>query len=87
MSILMTRIPGKDLGNCGVYQTMSNVERESVFAELDCIIQIMSKRPHPGSKEQISSMLVCAFPIRQSARVSPNLISTVTTSSLSPATS
>ncbi|KAF2677762.1 hypothetical protein K458DRAFT_349534 [Lentithecium fluviatile CBS 122367] len=57
VSILMTRIPGKDLGDPGLYEGMTDDERESIFAELQCILQIMRKWFHPWGKEQICSVL------------------------------
>ena len=57
MSILMTHIPGKDLGHPELYESMTEDERESIFAELQCILQVMRKWVHPGSKEQICSVL------------------------------
>ncbi|KAF2245033.1 kinase-like protein [Trematosphaeria pertusa] len=57
VSILMTRIPGKDLGDPELYEGMTDDDRESIFAELQCILQVMRKWPHPWGKEQICSVL------------------------------
>ncbi|KAF2704085.1 hypothetical protein K504DRAFT_519469 [Pleomassaria siparia CBS 279.74] len=57
MSILMTRIPGKDLGDAELYEGMTDDERESIFAELRCNPQVMRRRFHPRGKEQICLVL------------------------------
>jgi hypothetical protein len=49
VSMLMTRIPGKDLGDPELCEDMIEDERESVFAELQCILQTMRKWTHPQS--------------------------------------
>jgi hypothetical protein len=57
MSILMTRVPGTELGNPGLYEGLTDDERESIFAELDCMIQVMRKWSQPQGKQQICSVL------------------------------
>jgi hypothetical protein len=47
VSILMTRVPGKDLGETGMYERMTDGERESIFTELHCMLQVMRKWEHP----------------------------------------
>ncbi|KAA8627746.1 aminoglycoside phosphotransferase [Pyrenophora tritici-repentis] len=61
MSILMTRIPGKDMGDRELYESMTDDERESIFAELQCILQVMRKWTYPGGKNQICSVLGTAI--------------------------
>jgi len=53
LSMLMTHIPGKDLGHSELYESMTEDERESIFAELQWILQVMRKWVHPGGKGQI----------------------------------
>ncbi|KAF2469516.1 uncharacterized protein BDR25DRAFT_335025 [Lindgomyces ingoldianus] len=59
VSILMTRIPGKELGE--LYEKMTDNERESVFAELQCILQVMRRWERPGGNNQICSVLGTAI--------------------------
>ncbi|KAF2685049.1 hypothetical protein K458DRAFT_417148 [Lentithecium fluviatile CBS 122367] len=57
VSILMARVPGKDLGDPELHEGMTDDERESIFAELQCILQAMRKWSHPWGKDQICSVL------------------------------
>ncbi|KAH5112452.1 hypothetical protein HBH71_161290 [Parastagonospora nodorum] len=57
VSILMTRIPGRGLGDPELYEDMTEDERESVFTELQCMLQTMRKWSHPWAKEKICSVL------------------------------
>jgi hypothetical protein len=57
VSILMTHIPGKDLGDPGFFERMTKDEREGIFAELQCILQVVRKWVHPWGKKQICSVL------------------------------
>lgn len=53
-SILMTRIPGECLGE--VYKTMTDEERESVFAELKTYMDVMRNWTSPWGPDQICSI-------------------------------
>jgi hypothetical protein len=57
VSILITRIPGKDLVDPDLYEGMAGDEQGIVFAELQCILHVMRKWSHPWGKEQICSVL------------------------------
>lgn len=71
VSILMTRIPGKNLGYTGVYEDLTDDERESLFTELRCILQVMRNWKHPGGKNQICSVLGTAI---RSIRIPHHLV-------------
>lgn len=57
VSILMTRTPGRDLGDPELYEDMTEDERGSVFAELQCILQTMRKWSPPWDEGRICSVL------------------------------
>lgn len=57
VSILMTRIPGKELGHRGLYEAMTDDERETIFAELQTMLQAMRAWSHTLGKERICSVL------------------------------
>lgn len=59
VSILMTRLPGKDLGE--IYAQLKIEEREIVFAELHSMLQIMRSWPHSWGGERICSILGTAI--------------------------
>ncbi|EFQ92502.1 hypothetical protein PTT_10394 [Pyrenophora teres f. teres 0-1] len=71
MSIIIPRIPGKDMDDFTVWEGMNDDERESIFAELQCILQAMRKWKHPGGKYQICSVLGTAI---RSIRVPDNAV-------------
>lgn len=54
VSILMTRIPGKDLGD--IYEQLKEDEREAIFSELQCMLGVMRKWPNPWGKDRICSI-------------------------------
>ena len=54
ISILMTRIPGKELGQ--VYETMSDHEKESVLSEVKACLDAMRKWTNPWGRDHICSI-------------------------------
>jgi hypothetical protein len=71
MTILMTRIPGKDLGNRELYAGMTDVQKESIFAELQCMIRVMRRWSRPQGEHKLCSVL--GTPIR-SVRISNHAV-------------
>lgn len=69
VSILMTRLPGTDLGL--VYEDLSEEERQTIFNEMYTMESVMRSWPHPWGGERICS--VVGTPIR-SVRVPRHLI-------------
>lgn len=57
VSVLMTRVPGKDLGDPEIYEQLPNEERETLLKELDFMIQTMRNWIHPWGGERICSVL------------------------------
>ncbi|KAF2463567.1 kinase-like protein [Lindgomyces ingoldianus] len=54
VSILMTRIPGRELGD--TYERLNDKERDTVFSELQCILRVMRNWAHPWGGERICSV-------------------------------
>lgn len=57
VSILMARVPGRDLGNRGVYKQMNYNERENIYNELQHMLQVMRNWSLPWGRERICSVL------------------------------
>lgn len=55
VSILITRVPGKDLGD--IYEQLNEGERESIFTELQVMLGIMRKWPNPWGEDRICSIV------------------------------
>ncbi|KAL9092523.1 MAG: hypothetical protein Q9165_004327 [Trypethelium subeluteriae] len=69
VSILMTRVPGKPLGE--IYKIMTDEERKTVFAELRSILCVMRRWSHPWGGERICSVTGAGI---RSVRVPNHLI-------------
>lgn len=61
VSILMTRIPGRDLGDPEVFEQMNENERETIYTELQRMLQLMRNWSHPWGGERICSVLGSAI--------------------------
>ncbi|KAF1958004.1 kinase-like protein [Byssothecium circinans] len=57
VSILMTRVPGRDLGYPETYEQMNDNERETVYTELQSMLQVIRNWSHPWGGERICSVL------------------------------
>jgi hypothetical protein len=55
VSILMTRVPGKDLGE--IYEQLNDEERETIFTELQCMLSIMRNWRNPWGGDRICSIV------------------------------
>lgn len=56
VSILMTRKPGEDLREPKSHERMTDDERERIFAEPQCMLQVMRKWHHIVGKDRICSV-------------------------------
>ncbi|KAI9737251.1 MAG: hypothetical protein M1818_005784 [Claussenomyces sp. TS43310] len=54
ISILMTRIPGQELGQ--VFETLSDEDRDTAFSEMQTMLRTMREWPHPWGGERICSI-------------------------------
>jgi aminoglycoside phosphotransferase len=59
VSILMTRLPGKELAE--MYEQFNDEEHESVFTELRTMLGVMRNWPHPWGGDRICSVLGTAI--------------------------
>ncbi|KAF2645999.1 phosphotransferase family protein [Massarina eburnea CBS 473.64] len=57
VSILMTRLPGSDLGNQGIWEQMNDDERETIYTELLYMLRVMRNWSNPWGEERICSIL------------------------------
>jgi hypothetical protein len=57
VSILMTRVPGQDLGTRGIYEQLSDDDSETIYNELHYMLGVMRNWSHPYGGERICSVL------------------------------
>lgn len=69
VSILMTRLPGEELGR--TWESLNEEERENAFSEMQIILRMMRNWPHAWGEERICSVSGTAL---RSVRVPNHLI-------------